>query len=241
MEKINELFLHEEMKIYQKSEGFNFSLDSILLARFVGLKKNTKKILDIGTGNAPIPLILTKRTKATIVGVEIQKEVYELAQKTIEINKKEGQIKIMQGDINEIWQKFNNESLDTIVCNPPFFKQFEKTKKNIQITKSIARHEIKLTLERLFAIARKVLINGGNIALVHRPERLIEIIRLMKENNIEPKRIKLIYPKKKKNANILLIEGVKNGKAGLIIESPLIIHYENGNYTKEVFTYCKEE
>ncbi len=241
MEKINNLFLHEEVQIFQDAEGFNFSLDSILLAQFVNIKKDSEKILDIGTGNAPIPLILTLRTKAKIIGVEVQKSVCSLAKKTVAHNKKKAQIEIIEGDIKEISEQFANESFATIVCNPPFFQKYEKTKRNKQETKVIARHEILLSLEDIFSVSKKLLINGGNIALVHRPERLIEIISLMKKNNIEPKRIKMVYPKKDKNANILLIEGRKNGKPGLIVEPVLIVHREDGAYSEAVISYLKEE
>lgn len=241
MEKKNSLFLWQDLKIFQDSEGFNFALDSILLAKFVTVKKSTKKILDIGTGNAPIPLILTTKTTAEIIGVEIQEKSYELAQKSVAYNKKDDQIKLIFGDINKIWQKFGNEVFDTIVCNPPFFKQFSLTKQNMVAEKTTARHEVSLLIEDIFKIARQLLVNGGNIALVHRPERLVEIISIMRANNIEPKRVRFIYPKKGRRAHILLIEGRKNGKVGLTVEPPLVIHRADGNYTKEAMAYFKEE
>ncbi len=239
MEKINDLFLYENLKIYQDSENFNFSLDSILLANFVFIRKNTKKILDIGTGNAPIPLILTQKTKAKIVGVEIQKKSAQLAQKSVKFNNLEGQIEIINKDIKKLEKEMENESFDTILCNPPFFKVYQKTRKNVNQEKAIARHEVSLELEEIFIIAKKILKNDGVIALIHRPERMVDIIEYMKKNNIEPKRIKIIFPKKEKAANMLLIEGRKNGKTGLIIEPPLIIHQNNGAYTKEALDYFR--
>jgi len=240
MTKNNLIFGNEDIKIYQDEKGFSFSLDTLCLASFVSIRKDVKKILDIGTGNAPIPLILTKRTSAPIIGVEIQKKSAELAKKSVKINKKDDQITIINEDIVKTTQKWESDSFTTIVCNPPFFEIRPESNLNKQKANRLARHEINLSLETIFKTARKLLINGGNLALVHRPERLVELIMLMKENNIEPKRIKLIYPKKNKQTNMVLVEGYKNGKKGLIIEEPLFVHNQNGTYTKKLCQYLKK-
>ena len=234
MEVLNDLLGYENLKIYQNTQMFSFSLDSVLLANFVRINKNTNKILDIGTANAPIPLILSIRTDADIIAVEIQKEVYELAHKTINYNKLENRIKLINGDINEYANLFQTEMFDIITCNPPFFKVTENVKLNESEYKKIARHEIKLNLEQIIKISKKLLKNNGSLNIVHRPERLIEIITIMKNNNIEPKRIQLIYPKEGECANILLIEGVKDGKSGLKIEPSIIAHNIDGSYTEDV-------
>lgn len=222
------------MYIIQDTDMFNFSLDSVLLPNFITLNKKISNILDIGCGNAPIPLILSTKTSAHIVGVEIQKEVYLLASKSVEVNNLNQQIEIINADINELYKELETESFDIITCNPPFFKVNETSNLNESPYKKIARHEIKLNLEQIMKISRKLLKNNGIIGLVHRPERLIEIIEVMKRYNIEPKRIQLVYPKKNKEANILLIEGVKNGNPGLKIMPPLYSHDEDGNYTDEI-------
>lgn len=234
MEVLNDLLGYENLKIYQNTQMFSFSLDSVLLANFVRINKNTKNILDIGTGNAPIPLILSTRTDADITAVEIQKEVYELAYKTINYNKLENRIKLINGDIIEYANLCQTEMFDIITCNPPFFKVTENVKLNESEYKKIARHEIKLNLEQIIKISKKLLKNNGSLNIVHRPERLIEIITIMKNNNIEPKRIQLIYPKEGECANILLIEGVKDGKSGLKIEPSIIAHNIDGSYTEDV-------
>jgi len=231
---VNDLLNYGNFKIVQNKEMFCFSLDSILLANFVSLKKSTKKILDIGTGNAPIPLVLSTKTSAKITGVEIQSEVYELAKETVNINNKENQIEIVNEDINEFYLSVESDTYDIITCNPPFFKISNDSHLNESEYKKYARHEISLDIEQILKISRKVLKNNGSINMVHRPERLFEIMRLMHANNIEPKRIKIVYPKKNKPANMILIEGVKNGNPGLNIDFPLFIHEENGEYTKEV-------
>lgn len=237
MEVVNYLLGYKNLKIVQNTDMFNFSLDSVLLPNFVTLNKNTAKILDIGCGNAPIPLILSTKTSAKIIGVEIQKDVYELALKTVKMNDLEKQIEIINDDINNIYTYFETESFDTVVCNPPYFKVATTPNLNTIEYKTIARHEIKLNLEQIINIAKKVLKNNGNIAMVHRPERLSDIITIMRKNNIEPKIIRFVYPKETKEANILLIEGVKNGRPGLKILPPLYSHCENGEYSKQIKKY----
>ena len=234
MEVINDLLNYKNLKIYQNTEMFSFSLDSILLPNFVTLNKNIKNVLDIGSGNAAIPLILTTKTDAKITGIEIQKESYLLGKKSIEYNGLDERITFINDDIKEYAKNIESDSFDTITCNPPYFKVNEKSKFNDSDYKTIARHEINLNLEDLFKIAKKLLKNKGNIAIVHRPERLIDIIEEMRKNNIEPKKVEFIYPGKNKDANILLIEGIKNGKPGLKILKPLYSHLENGEYTDEL-------
>lgn len=222
------------MYIMQDTDMFNFSLDSVLLPNFVTINKSVQNILDIGCGNGPIPLILSIKTDAHITGVEIQKEVYALAQESVKINNLENRINIINADINELYKELETESFDVITCNPPYFKISENSNKNESKYKTIARHEVKLNLEDIMKISRKLLKNNGVLGIVHRPERLIDIIELMRKYNIEPKKIRLVYPKKDKDANILLIEGTKNGKPGIKIQPPLYSHEEDGSYTLEV-------
>ena len=237
----NYLLGYSNLMIYQDTDLFHFSLDSILLARFVTIHPSTKKILDIGCGNAPIPLVLSTRTKASIFGIELQEKSFSLAQMSVLENKLENQITIVHEDVN-LWYK-NQESdiFDVITCNPPFFKVNEDSLFNQKEEKTLARHEVSLHLEDIFKIARKLLKNNGCIALVHRPERFIEIIKCMRENNIEPKKIQFIYPKQESNANMILIEGNKNGKPGLKVLPPIYAHEENGDYTESLKKYFTKE
>ena len=156
MEVINYLLGFKDYYIVQDTQMFSFSLDSVLLPNFVTINKNVKKILDIGCGNAPIPLILSTKTKAEIIGVEIQKEVYELAKKTVAINNLDNQIKIINQDINEIYNDFLPDSFDIITCNPPFFKVKKDSNLNKSDYKTIARHEVTLKLDDIFKIASRV-------------------------------------------------------------------------------------
>ena len=234
MEVLNDLLEYKNYKIYQDTDMFCFSLDSILLANFVTINKKINSILDIGCGNAPIPLVLSTKTKAHITGVEIQEDVYNLAKKSVDYNNCSNQIKIINSDIKELYKKYESDSFDIITCNPPYFKINDKTKQNISEYKKIARHEIKLNLEDIFSISRKLLKNNGVVAIVHRPDRMLEIFDCMKKNNIEPKKIQFIYPKKGMDCNLILVEGSKNGKRGIKILEPLIVHEKNGEYTEEV-------
>lgn len=234
MKVTNYLLGYKDMYIMQDTDMFNFSLDSVLLPNFVSITKNVKNILDIGCGNAPIPLILSTKTNAKIVGVEIQKEAYELAIESIKINNLEEQISIVNADINDIYKNYEVGSFDLITCNPPFFKYQEDSNINKNDYKTFARHEIKLNLEQIMKISKYLLNNNGIIGIVHRPERLVDILIEMRKNNIEPKKIRFVYPHPDSEANILLVEGRKNGKPGLKILPPLYSHNENGEYTMEI-------
>ncbi len=240
MEVINYLLGYENLKIYQNTDMFNFSLDSVLLPNFVTINKKTKRILDIGSGNAVIPIILSTKTTASIDAVEIQKEVYELGVKSIKLNKLENQINIYNEDIKDFYKNSETDVYDTITCNPPFFKKIETSNLNDSEYKTIARHEVKLNLDDIMKIAKKLLKNNGNIAIVHRTDRLIDIIETMRKYNIEPKKIRFIYPKINTESNIVLVEGTKNGKPGLKILNPLISHNENDEYTDELKEYFTE-
>ena len=239
MEVINYLLGYNGYSIYQDTEMFNFSLDSVLLPNFVTINKNITKILDIGCGNAPIPLILSTKTDAEIIGVEIQEKVADLAKKSVKINNLENQIKIINADVKTIYNQFETENFDVITCNPPFFKISDNSKLNKNEYKTIARHEICLNLKDIFSIAKKLLKNNGVIGIVHRPERLVDILNEMKNNNIEPKKIQFIYPKINDEANILLVEGRKNGKSGLKIMPPIYTHNGDGSYSEQIKKFFK--
>ena len=232
MEEINNLLNFDNLRIVQNSDWFKFSIDSVLLADFV--KTNNKmNIIDFCTGNAPIPLFLSKKTKSKIVGVEIQKEIFKLAKKSVNINSLENQIEILNYDVKKLDNLFETDSFDLITCNPPYFKS-NNIYKNKNSIKSIARHEIFLNLDDIFKIAKKILKNNGKIAIINRTDRLIDVITKMKEYNIEPKRLKFIFPKEDSDSNLFLIEGSKNGKSGLILEKNIIIHNNDNSYKNEI-------
>ena len=227
--------LNKNLKIIQRSDYFNFSIDSLLISEFVNIQKNTKKILDLGTGNAAIPLFLSKKTSARIYGIEIQEISYNLALKNININNLNDQIYIIYDNMKNYLKYFNKGFFDIIISNPPFFKINENVNflNNLKQL-SIARHEVEIDLDELIKIASELVKDREYFYLVHRVDRLSEILNILQKYKFEAKKIKFCYTTKYKNAKILLIEAIKNGKSGLTILPPLIINKENGEYTDEV-------
>ncbi len=239
----NELLGRELIKIYQDTESFNFSIDSMLLADFVSITARCKNICDLCTGNAPVPLYLTLRSKANIIGVEVQEHSYNLAIDSVKVNELENQITIIHDNLIDISNKIGKSKFDVVTCNPPFFK-VGNHQINPKDSKAIARHEILATLEDIIKEASKLLNTRGRFALVHRPERLPEILELFKKYHIEPKRLRLVYPRVGMECNHILIEGIKDGAVdGLRIEGPLYVYKDDNTWTDEVlkiYNYTKE-
>ncbi len=220
--------------IFQDDEAFLFSLDSVILANFVSIRLTDKNIVDLCSGNAPIPMLLSFRTKANILGVELQKDIYDLGYESIISNKMDKQISFVNYDIKNLVDEKYEGKYDVVTCNPPYFKYKEGSLINQNKNKMIARHEVCTNLEEVIKISSYILKMNGTMALVHRPERLMEILFLMRKYNIEPKKMRFVYPKEDRDANMVLIEGSKNGKIGLRMLAPLIIYNNNGDYTEEV-------
>ena len=233
--KVKNRLLDTDLIIYQDDDWFKFSLDSVLLSSFVTLNLRVKNILDLATGNAPIPMLLTYRTKAHIYGVEYQECIFQLGKKSILVNQLEDRITLLNDDVRLLKEKFSSDFFDVIVCNPPYFKvNYDFCYLNDNKVKAIARHELMLSLDDVLKQASYLLKNGGIFAMVHRTERLVEILNCFTKYHIEPKRIQFIYPKEDKESNLFLIEGIKNGRSGLKMLSPLIIHKSNNDYTEDV-------
>lgn len=230
---INDLVGYDNLKIVQNSNYFNFSLESVMIPRFCVLKNNMK-IIDFCTGNAPIPMILSTLTDSNIIGVELQKEIYNLAVQSIKINNLEDRITLLNMNVLDIFNVYETDSFDLITCNPPYFRVNEFSNLNNNMIKSIARHEIEIKLEDICRISKKLLKNNGSFVLVHRTDRLSEIINMLLKYNLQPKRIRFLYPKEQENSNLVLIDARKNGNIGLKVLPPLICHNMDGSYTKEV-------
>lgn len=220
--------------IYQDDKWFNFSLDSVLLSNFVTIRKGDRKIVDFCTGNAIIPFLLTYRTSAKIIGIEIQKCVCELGEQSALENGFDNQIKLINDDIKNVNNMFKAGSIDVVTCNPPYFKYSNDKYLNDNYVKCVARHEILVNLQDVIANASFLLKNGGTLAIVHQCDRMIEVINLLQKYDIEPKKMQLVYSKINANGNMLLIEGVKRGRHGLRVLKPLFVHNEDGSYTLEV-------
>ncbi len=208
----NDLFDYPNRYIMQMDDGFKLSIDAILLAEYVKLKKDAK-ILDMCTGNAPIPLILSLKTNDLIVGFEIQKDIADLAQKSVDINKIDN-IKIINADVKTIGDFYKPKFFDIITCNPPYFKTNDNGFKNKNDYKTISRHEVFITLEDIFNIVSIYLKNNGTFYLIHRIERLDEIINLAFKYKLNVKEVQIITTKKD-IPKMIILKIVKNGKLGI--------------------------
>lgn len=233
---VNDLLNINGFKIVQDNKYCSFCLDSILLANFIKILPTTKKIIDLGTGNAPIPIVLSSKVnkQVEIIGIELQKEVCNLALQSININKLNDKIKIYNMDIKNLLSKFDSDIFDIVICNPPYFKYKGSSIINNNKIKSIARHEMSIDIKDIINIGMKLLKNKGSFYMIFRTERFIELVTKLKEHNLEPKRIQFIYPKISNEPSLFLIEATKNGKSGLRILKPLIIHNKNGSYKKNI-------
>lgn len=232
MERLDDILGYDNLKIYQNSDFFSFSLDSIILANYATIRLRDKKIVDFCTGNGVVPLILSRRTHNEIIGVEIQKKLFELADKSVRYNHLEKQVHIICSDIKD-FSKENLNEYDLVLCNPPYFKVEDNSSFNDSYEKMIARHEIMLNLRDLCDCAKKILKDNGTLCIVHRSDRLMDILEEFRFHNIEPKRIKFVYDNIEHNSTLVLVEGQKCGKVGLKVERPLIQYDLNGNMTDE--------
>ncbi len=224
----------KDLRIIQGTGVFSFSLDAVLLAKFVYVPIQGGKLIDLCTGNGVIPLLLSERTKGSIIGVEIQEKLCNMAERSIQLNELEDRIEIMCQDLNKLDSSFLNASFDVVTCNPPYFKVENERDVKQEKHIAIARHEIYCTLEDTIRTMSHLLKQGGKGAIVHRPSRLLELMALMREYKMEPKRLQFIYPKVGSDANIVLIEGVKGGKPSLKVLSPLVVYEKTNHYTQEM-------
>lgn len=221
----------EGLRILQPKIGYRFSLDAVLLARFPVVKEGYK-IIDLGTGSGVIPLLLSTRGKRLFIqGVEIQSRLANLAKRNVELNNKQDTITILEGDLKKLPKQMNGQ-WDLVVSNPPYFKA--NAGKISQGEKAIARHELKCSLEDVISCGAKLLKPQGHFALVHRAERLPDVIKLLAQVNLTPWRLKFIHPKRDEKGELFLLEAVKGVAHTLNILPPLIIYDRSGQYTPEM-------
>lgn len=219
-------------KIIQSDDVFSFSLDAVLLAEFVWVPIQQGKLVDLCAGTGAIPLFLSYRTKGTVTGVEIQPRLVDMANRSIEVNNLQSRLHVIEGDVKEAAATLGHARYDVVTCNPPYFLANETSLRNQNEHHTIARHEVLCTLEDCIRSSSQLVQPGGKVAFVHRPERLLDIVTLMRSYRIEPKRMQLVYPKAGREANTLLIEGSKDGKPGLTILPPFVVYEEDDTYTK---------
>ncbi len=230
-ERLDYLLAEENIRIIQSPSVFSFSLDAVLLAKFVYVPIQKGNLLDLCSGNGVIPLFLSLRSKGKITGVEIQERLYRMATRSIEYNGLGGRIEMIHGDIKDMPSVLGYGKYDVVTCNPPYFITPSNKEINENEHLAIARHEILCTLEDAVMASSQLVRQGGKVAFVHRSGRLIDIITLMRKYRLEPKRLQFIFPKEGKEANTLLIEAIKDGKPDLKILPPLIVYQENDEYT----------
>ncbi len=232
-ERIDDLE-YKNLKIIQNKKGFCFGIDSVLLSDFAKEIKKDSKVLDLGTGTGIISILLCGKTNLKeIIGVEIQKDVYEMAQRSAKLNQLENKFKLLNEDIKNLSKIFPTNSFDAIVTNPPYKKE-NTGLKNENKSLEISRHEVMCSINDIAIISSKLLNNNCSLYMVHRPDRLIDIIEALRKNNLEPKKIRFVYPKINKAPNLVLIKATKGGKPFLKIENPLIVYKEDGTYTNEI-------
>jgi len=218
-EKIEDL-VDKRLKIIQASDSYRFSVDSILLLNFIRLK-NYEKIIDLGTGSGIIPLLLFgKRKGLSIYGVEIQKDLADMARRSVGLNNLQDHITIIQEDFRNLKNIFKNQQFDVVVSNPPYIS-LGQGKINPSSSRAIARHEIKGNLEDIISVSNYLLKNKGRIYLIYRSAKLIKLVIALKKYGIETKVVKFIHPRQGENANLVLIEGIKGGKEELKTEHPI--------------------
>jgi tRNA1(Val) A37 N6-methylase TrmN6 len=226
--------LAENLRIIQSPSVFAFSLDAVLLARFVYVPIQKGSLIDLCSGNGVIPLFLSARTKGQITGVEIQERLYDMAIRSIEYNGLGNRLHMIHGDIKDTAKMLGYGKFDVVTCNPPYFTTPSKEGINPNEHLAIARHEILCTLEDTIKASSQLVRQGGKVAFVHRPGRLMDIVTLMREYRLEPKRIQFVYPKKGKEANTILVEAIKDGSPDLKISPPLIVYNDADEYTPEI-------
>lgn len=232
-ERIDDLE-YKGLKIIQDKTGFCFGIDSILLSDFASEIKENSKIIDLGTGTGIIAILTSVKTNASkTIGVEIQTKVYDMAKRSIKLNHLEDKIEIINKDVKELPNELEIGTFDAVVTNPPY-KKIGTGLINENKQKLISRHEITASLEDFIKTSNKLLKDKGSIYLVHRPERLVDIIENLRKYKLEPKKIRYIHPCINKKANLVLIKAVKNAKPFLKIEQPLYVYKENGQYTEEI-------
>ena len=221
-------------KIIQNTEKFCFGMDAVLLSGYASIKRQDK-VLDLCTGNGIIPILLAAKTGAKrIVGIEIQRDIADLAKRSVEANDLSNRVNILCADIKDAEEYYQAGAFDAVTCNPPYMIDNHGIK-NPDSPKAIARHEILCTFDDVARVTSRMLKPGGRMFLIHRPFRLTEIFETLTKYSLEPKRMKLVYPYVDREPNMVLIEAGLGGRRRLTVERPLIVYESPNCYTKEIY------
>lgn len=219
--------------IIQKTDGFCFGMDAVLLSGFAEVFPG-EQVLDLGCGTGIIPILLEAKTEGKkFIGLEIQEEMADMARRSVALNHLEQKIQIVTGDIKTAGQLFQLSSFDVVISNPPYMSDTHGLK-NPKDTKAISRHEVLCTLEDVVREGARLVKPGKRFYLVHRPFRLAEIITVLKKYKLEPKRIKFVHPFADRDANMVMIEAFRGGKAMMKVEKPVIVFQKPGIYSDEI-------
>ncbi|MBD5411157.1 MAG: tRNA1(Val) (adenine(37)-N6)-methyltransferase [Treponema sp.] len=219
-------------KIIQNPKGFCFGVDAVLLAGFSKVRRG-ETICDLGTGNGALPLLMAHRSQVQFFGVEIQKDAADMAMRSVLMNDLSEKIQIVQGDLKDAFSFFEKNAFAVVLSNPPYMT-IDCGKQNLCDLKNIARHEIFCTLDDIVRIASGLLNSHGRFYMIHRPERLQEILCAFEKYNLSAKRMRFVFPFIDKSPTMILIEGVKSAKKGVVVEKPLVMYQPNGEYTEEM-------
>lgn len=226
----------KNLKIIQDKNGFCFGIDAVLLSDFAKNIKKNSRVLDLGTGTGIVSILLCGKTNLSkIIGVEVQKDVYDMACRSVILNNLENKFEIINENILNLENLFDNYSFDVIVTNPPY-KKLNTGIINSEEKKLISRHEVLANLEDFLRISSKLLKDRGEFYMVHRPERMVDIFTLMRKYKIEPKEIRLVFSNKKNPPKMVLIKGIKNGGDYLKFRENLYVYKEDGSYTDEILS-----
>lgn len=232
-ERIDDLEF-KNLKIIQNKNGFCFGIDAVLLSDFAKNIKDNSKVIDLGTGTGIISILLCGKTKLkNIIGVEVQEDVYEMACRSVKLNDLEDKFQVINTSILDLEESLKPNSFDVVVTNPPYKKQNTGVC-NEDEKKLISRHEVLADLNDFIKISSRLLKDRGELYMIHRPERIVEIFNLMKSYKIEPKEIRLVFSNKKSPPKMVLIKGVKNGGEYLKFRENLYIYNDDGSYTSEI-------
>ena len=231
-ESIDDLQLNG-LRLIQKQQGFRFGVDAVLLSHFANIK-NKHRVIDLCTGTGIVPfLAYGKYEPKEVVGLEIQEDMVEMANRSSILNDTTDVVKFVQGDLKDKALLDSLGKFDVLTVNPPY-KLNNAGIVNPNDKLAIARHEVMCTLEDVIIAARRLLKDNGRMFIVHRPERLADIFVLMRKHKIEPKRVRMVQPNTKKAPNIVLVEGQRDGGAFLKWEETLYVYDDNGNYSEEI-------
>lgn len=232
-ERIDELH-RNGYRIIQNKDGFCFGMDAVLLSGYASVRRG-EHVLDMGTGTGIIPILLEAKTEGEhFTGLEIQSQSVDMARRSVALNGLQERIDIVEGDIKTASSLFGKSVFDVITTNPPYMNE-KHGLTNPELPKAIARHELLCSLEDIVREAAAMLRPSGRFYMVHRPRRLIEIIGMLSQYQLEVKRLKPVYPMADKEANMVLLEAVRGGKPLMKLEKPVIVYKEPGVYSEEIY------